>query len=355
MNITDIISARAIALNRTEVASNAIPFLGASLFPNRKKLGLDLKWIKVHKGLNAVLAPSNFDAIPILRTREGFAMEHTEMPFFRESMHVKEKDMMEIARVQEADSPYIMDILNDIYDDTNRLIEAAEISAEAMRMQLLAGTSGVPKITIGTKDNTLYTYNYDPDSTYVANNYTALSGSSTWDNSSTATPLDDIRTAVNKLRNKGYNPRFVLMTTTTFNYLVSSTQIKNAIIAQSGITIDYVGDEVVRDIFERRTGLTILIYDKQYVNYAGATTNFYPDDQITIISDGPCGMTYWGTTPEERTLMSDPTVDVALYDGRIACAVKTEAGPPVKVLTTVSQICLPSYEGMDGTYIIKVK
>lgn len=356
MRITDILNARAIAVNRTEVASNAIPYLGTSFFPNRKKIGLDLSWIKVHKGLNAVLAPTNFDAIPILRTREGFKMENTEMPFFRESMHIKEKDMMEIARVQEANSPYIMDVLASVYDDTNKLLEAAEISAEAMRMQLLATTAGTPKIVIGTKDNTLYSYNYDPDGSYASNHYLDVTTTATnkWSAPTTAKPLDDIRVGTNFLRSIGYNPRYVLMNTKTFNYLVACDQIKNAIIAQSGFTIDYVSDDVARDIFEKRTGLTILIYDKQYVNYAGSTVGFYPDDQVTIISDGQLGETWYGSTPEERTLLGDPTVDVSLYDGRIACAVKTEAGPPVKVLTSVSQICLPSYEGMDGTFVIKV-
>lgn len=354
MKITDILNARAIAVNRTEVASNQIPFLGAGLFPNRKKIGLDLSWIKVHKGLNAVLAPTNFDAIPILRTREGFKMEKTEMPFFRESMHIKEKDMMEIARVQDAGDPYVLDILNGIYDDTNRLLDAAEISAEAMRMQLLATTSGKPSIVIGAKDNTLYNYDYDPDGSYAANHYTALAGNRKWTAPTTAKPLDDIRTAVNYLKGIGERPRYILMTSKTFGYLVDCDQIKNAIASLAGITLTYIDDETVKEVFERRTGLQILIYDKQYVNYAGSTVNFYPDDQVTIISEGQCGTTFWGTTPEERTLMGDPTVDVALYDGRIACTVKTEAGPPVKILTTVSQICLPSYEGMDGTFVIKV-
>ena len=355
MKITDILNARAIAVNRTEVASNQIPYLGTGFFPNRKKLGLDLSWIKVHKGLNAVLAPTNFDAIPILRTREGFKMENTEMPFFRESMHVKEKDMMEIARVQDANAPYVMDILNNIYDDTNRLLDAAEISAEVMRMQLLATTAGKPSIVIGAKDNTLYNYDYDPTGAYAATHYLALTNPATWDQASTAKPLDNIRTAVNYLRGIGERPRYVLMTTKTFGYLVACDQIKNAIASLAGITLTYISDDAVRDAFERLTGLRILIYDKQYVNYAGVTTNFYPDDQVTIISEGQLGETWYGTTPEERTLMSDPCVDVSLYDGRIACAVKTEAGPPVKVLTTVSQICLPSYEGMDGTFVIKVK
>ena len=46
MNIRDVYNAKAIALVQTEVASNRIPYLGEGLVPAKKKLGLDLIWIK---------------------------------------------------------------------------------------------------------------------------------------------------------------------------------------------------------------------------------------------------------------------------------------------------------------------
>ena len=51
MNIRDVYSAKAIALVQKESASNKVAYLGAGLFPARKKMGLDLKWIKTSKGL----------------------------------------------------------------------------------------------------------------------------------------------------------------------------------------------------------------------------------------------------------------------------------------------------------------
>lgn len=355
MRISDIFSAATVAANRTEVESNKIPFLGESFFPNRKKVGLDLKWIKTHKGLNAILAPSNFDAIPVIRNREGFKIESTQMIFFRESMHVKEEDMMEMARIQDSNDPYIASVLDDIYDDTNTLIDAADIAAEAMRMQLLATASGTPQISIGTKDNTIYTYNYDPDGTYAATHYVALSGNAQWKaaNAATAKPLTDINTGVQYLRSIGANPKYALMNSVTFNALADITQIANALVTISGTAVSYIDNDAVRDVFVRKTGLTPLIYDKQYLNYAGQATKFYPDDQVTIIGDEQLGYLWRGTTPEERTLMGDPSVNVSVLDRGVAVAVKTEAGPPVRIITSVSQLALPSYEGMDSTYVIK--
>ena len=52
------------------------------------------------------------------------------MVFFRESMVVKEEDMMKLLMVQDSNSPYLAEVLTSIYDDTSKLLDAAEIAAE---------------------------------------------------------------------------------------------------------------------------------------------------------------------------------------------------------------------------------
>lgn len=81
MNISDVFSAAAIAVQQTEAASNRMAYLGEGFFPAKKKMGLDLKWIKSHKGLPVSLAPSNFDAKSTLRSREGIKVDETQMAF----------------------------------------------------------------------------------------------------------------------------------------------------------------------------------------------------------------------------------------------------------------------------------
>jgi hypothetical protein len=58
-------------------------------------------------------------------------------------------------------------------------------------------------------------------------------------------------------------------------------------------------------------------------------------------------------TPEERTLMSKPGADVTVVDGGVAVSI-TVTEDPVQTKTTVSEICLPSFERMDETYTLKV-
>ena len=81
---------------------------------------------------------------------------------------------------------------------------------------------------------------------------------------------------------------------------------------------------------------------------------FYPDDKVTLLPVGKLGNTWFGTTPEERTAGQVSDVDVTMYGTGIAVAVKTEYGPPAITSVTASMITLPSYEGMDSTFVIEV-
>lgn len=99
MLVNEVVNSQSIALSATNDASNDIPYLGLQWFPERKKSGLDLSWIKTHKGLPVTLAPSNFDALPTIRAREGLKKEKTQMAFFREQMIVTEEDAQEIDRI----------------------------------------------------------------------------------------------------------------------------------------------------------------------------------------------------------------------------------------------------------------
>ena len=91
MNLRDFFTAAAIAANWTEASAGQTPYLGAGLFPARKKAGLDLTWLKGSKGLPVSLSPSPFDAKAPLRSRIGFEKLEAEMPFFREGFRLTEQ------------------------------------------------------------------------------------------------------------------------------------------------------------------------------------------------------------------------------------------------------------------------
>lgn len=352
MNLTDVYNAKAIALQQTEVASNRIPYFGEGLFPDKKKQGLDLKHIQTHKGLPVSLAPSNFDAKSTLRSREGIKMTETQMAFFRESMLVKEEDEQEIMRVQETSDPYLTEVLNHIYDDTNTLVDGARVVPERMRMQLLAPTTdGSPRILF-EHNGVQYSYNYDPDGTYKANNYTAMTTSTDkWSDATNSDPLDDVMTAQDAVEAEtGTRPSILLMSKKTMGYLKKNEKIRSAILAQNTTANILMTDARVKELFSTELGITIVVYTKQYKDEAGTAHKFYPDDYVTLLPSGALGNTWYGTTPEER---ASAKLDVSIVDAGIAVTVTTTSDP-VNTKTTVSEIVLPSYERMSETYVIKV-
>lgn len=354
MKITELFNSAAIAAQYTEVASNQIPYLGAGLFPARKKMGLDLKWIKGNKGLPVSLAPANFDAKSVLRGRVGISVENTQMAFFRESMLVKEEDEQEIMRAQDSNDPYAEQVIRNIYDDANTLVSGADVVPERMRMQLLAPVDdGSPRIVIA-HDGVQYAYNYDPDGSYQANNYAALTGTDMWSDHANSDPLADIQAAQDAVETEtGSRPTIILMSAATMNHLKQNAKIRSAILAQNVTANVFMTNARVSQLFDTELGLTIIVYTKMFKDEAGVAQKFYPDGYVTLLPEGALGGTWYGTTPEERTLMGNPNANVSIVNTGVAIAV-TVTNDPVNTKTTVSEIVLPSYERMNETYVIKV-
>ena len=59
-SIFEMITSQALATYYETLESNKIPLIGEGLFPNDKKMGLKLDWIKGHENLPIILAPSAF-------------------------------------------------------------------------------------------------------------------------------------------------------------------------------------------------------------------------------------------------------------------------------------------------------
>lgn len=353
MLINEVLNSKAIALTTTEEASNQIPYLGLNWFPERKKQGLDLSWIKTHKGLPVSLAPSNFDTIPTLRAREGLSKEKTQMAFFREGMEVGEEEMLEIERISSTDDPYLKSALSSVYDDTNNLVSGAEVVPERMRMSLLATEAGHPVITIES-DGVQYAYDYDKDGSYAKDHYAKLEDTSMWSDTVNSKPLTDLNNARKKLQKKGKIAKYVLMNTNTFQYLLENAQIRNSILAQNLTATIEVDDDTVNSVVQKRTKLTIVLYDKMYMDEAKKEHYFYPDNKVTLLPEGKLGSTWFGTTPDERTARQVADVDVTTYGTGITVATKVEYGPPMKMSVFASEVVLPSYENMDSTFVLEV-
>ena len=352
INFLKLVKPAAIAANWTEAQTNADPYLGESLFPRRQKAGLDLSWVKGHKGLPVTLMPSAFDAKATFRDRVGVAKLETEMPFFREGFKIKEKDRQNVLRAIDTNDPYIREILARVFDDAADLLEGARVVAERERMQLLFAVNG--DVGISIKANGVdYTYNYDPDGSWKSTNYFALVNNK-WTDKTNSDPLADIQTGKDAVENKGGKTRMIAMNSNTFRTLRGNASIMKKFITTSGVNVANVSDSDIAQVLKDSLELDgIVIYNKKYRDESKVTKQFVPDAYVALLPDGALGNTYLGTTPEEADLRSAGIADVQIVDTGVALTQIVDAHP-VNVNTFASEIVLPSYERMDEVALLKV-
>lgn len=353
MDFKALITPAAVAANWTEVASNRVPYLGTGLFGAKKKAGLDLSWIKGNRGLPISLMPSTFDAKATFRDRIDVSKTETEMPFFREGFKIKEKDRQELLRVQDSNDPYAIAVIDRVFDDANELIDAADVVPERMRMQLLFAKDG--NVGIAIKANGVdYTYNYDQNSEWKTNNYTALTGADLWTAPSTADPFAAFKSAKDGiLARTGSEVVYAIMNSATFNMMAKTEAIKNRYMSTNGLTLGYLTDDEVKAAVKSTSGLDIVVYDKMYRDENKVAHKFVPDGYVALVPAGELGSTWYGTTPEEADLMGSGKAEVAIVNTGVAITRIIEEHP-VNINTFASEIVLPSYERMDEVALIKV-
>lgn len=353
-DFTEFFTPRAIAEYWESAYSNQLPYLGSAFFNTRQKAGLDLKWIKGSKGIGVSLMPSAFDAKAKFRDHAGFSVTETEMPFFREGYLVKEKDRQELMRIQDSSDPYGREIIARIYDDAANLIEGARIVPERMIWMLLAPDNGNCKISIAA-NGCDYTYNYDKNGTWKSSNYTAITtADDKWSAATTADPIADLmKVKQTALGRNGTQLTTAIMSEKTFGYLLKSSTIKSAILAQNSTANVIVTTNVVKNLVSVLLGVNIITYSKQYQDESKNTKAYYPDDYVTLVPTGNLGTVWRGITPEEADLRGGRNADVSIVDNGIALT-RIINPHPVNVELYASEIVLPSFERMDDVYVMKV-
>ncbi len=353
MDLREVFTPAAVAANWTEVASNQIPYLGATLFPARKKAGLDLAWFKGSRGLPVSLMPSAFDAKATFRDRIGFDKLETEMPFFREGFKIKERDRQEMLRVSESSDPYAQEVVARVFDDARDLIDGANVVPERMIMQLLFPEDGNCGIAIKA-NGADYTYNYDSDGVWKTSNYTALTSDDLWTAPTTADPFAAFKTVKDAIRSKtGDELTIAIMNTYTFNLMAATDAVKNRYLTTNGLSLGYLTDNEVKAVVEGTSGLQVAVYDKQYKDEGGVAHSFVPDGYVCLVPAGNLGNTWYGTTPEEADLRDVSNAEVSIVNTGVAITREIQAHP-VNINTFASEIVLPSFERMDSVGVIKV-
>lgn len=342
MTIYDLIISSEITSYWELLQQDREPYLGEELFPNDKKLGLTLKWLKGSNGLPVVLKASAFDVQAIPRPRIGFEKLSADMPFFKESKYIDEELRQELNKVIESgNQAYIDAIVNRIFADEVELLEGASAQRERMRMMML--TTG----TISMKGNgQVYEYDYGVDKSHK------VTVTKSWSDPS-ATILDDIRTGITKIvDDTGVTVERAVCSSKVFGCIRANTEIKKSIYVMTD-GVGFVSDAKVKQFIKDELGIDIVVYDKRYKDEEKAVQRYVPEDVFVMFPTGKLGNTWFGTTPEESDLMSSNVANVSITDTGVAVTTMTVADP-VTVETKVTMICLPDFPTADQVYILDV-
>lgn len=313
--------------------------LGDELFPSQQKLGLNLDWIKGASGLPVVLKPSAYDVVALKRDRIGFEEVRTKMPFFKESVMVDEELRQNLNMVVESGNQAYIDMINNrIFDDEMGLLRGARAQRERMRMSLLT-TGG---ITISANGQ-----NYDYD--YGLAQYQQKT--SDWTDPD-ADVITDIRTWQDAIEEKtGTRPTRAVCRQQVMAYLYKNNLIRNAIWGNDSTAP--TSREKVRQYIKAETNLTIVEYEKQFIDEAGQTKKYIPADTFVMFPEGSLGTGWFGTTPEQSDLMTGSAANVTITDVGVAVTTMKKYDP-VNVDTKVSMIYLPSFERIPEILIASV-
>lgn len=342
MTIFDLVQAPELVAYWETMTQDRPPYLGEELFPNNKKRGLDLKWIKGSKGLPVVLNPSAFDTKAIPRDRIGFDKVSAQMPFFKESLYIDEELRQELNIVIETgNQAYIDSVVNRVFDDEMALLEGAAAQRERMRMQVL--TTGAIAITANGED---LQYDYNLPESHKGTVATS------WSNAS-ADIVEDIRTRLDLIEDEtGVRPKRGLCSRKTWNYIMKNDAIKKAVF----VLTDGVGvmtDSRLTSYLQETLDIEIVVYTKRFMDENKQAKAFVPDDLLVLFPEGTLGNTWFGTTPEESDLMTSNAANVSITDTGVAVTV-TQHTDPVNAETKVTMVCLPSFEAADQVYILDI-
>lgn len=339
MTIFDLLQSTELTAYWEELTQDEAPYPCEELFPDDKKRGLSLKWIKGSKGLPVVLKTSAFDVHAIPRARIGFDKLTAEMPFFKESTYIDEELRQELNIVLETgNQAYIDSVMNRIFDDEVALLRGAKAARERMRMMAL--TTGVISMTANGQ-----AFTFDYGVTHKGN--AAVS----WSDHANSDPIEDIRVAKEKIKDEtGAVITRAMCDGKTWRNIRNNEKIKKAIFVLTN-GVGAISDAKLRTFIKDELELDVVVNDKRYKDENENALKFMPSDTFVMFPDGDLGKTWFGTTPAESDLMSSSVANVSITDTGVAVTT-VEKADPVQVETIVSMICLPSFEMADQVYIL---
>lgn len=326
--------------------------LDEALFPDEKQLGLEIEQAEGSDTKVKVLKVSQFDVSAKKRALSAkIDVNKYEMPFFKESIGINEKQRREIIQAQQSANQNLIEFLiSKVFDNYANLVDGAACQMKRMRAQVIQNGA----INITTDDGDIIV-----DYGIPANHKEVLLESAKWNNPA-ADIIGDILRWQSIFTSEGKTkPTRLIMTERTFNStIVINTAIKRDL---SNRIVDVTEQEsliITQNEFltylKNRFGISVAFVNGTFINEADQEVNYYEDGKISFIQEGTLGKSTYSYTPEEYDkAFGTSKLDTSVVG--VGTAITTMVNEdPVTVDTKVSMIGMPKLNNVKGIFLATV-
>lgn len=310
-------------------ARTVIPMLGESLFPERKIQDIEFDMILGNGGLPVTAQVHALDTQTQLASREAIEKGVASLALIKRQIKITEKELIKIQNPRtDAELAFV---LSQLYNDSEKMVEAIKVRVEAMRMEALS--TGKIKIE---ENNIKVTIDYGVPTTNKK--------SYNWSNTSTSTPLVDLEELATAVEtSSGSRPSRMLTSRKIQTALCNNVSIRKALYGANYEKVATLAD--LNALFIQLELPTMVTYEGKYKveGAKGYTTNrYFPENIISMFGDSTLGETIYGLTAEEVKLIGDGKMEDASMVGNIFVGTYTSIDP-VGEFTKAAATALPSF------------
>lgn len=313
-------------------------YVGPGLFPELTTSELSFEYFKDANRLPVQATVQAFGAETPIASREGIEKVSGSVLKIARKINLDERAMLALRREGLGDKDMVK---NFIFNDLDNLISSVRDRQEAMRIEAI--TTG----TIVLAENGLQmTVDYGMPNDHKS----TLMSTAKWDAPTTATPISDIQTWVQKIvDDTGAAPTRALTSSKVVANLAKNTGVRQMVYGDQGGSRPVTLAEI-NNLLAGMGLPEIATYDaktrKETVSTGALTTSrFLPEGAFVLLPYDALGNTLVGPTAE--SLMSIG-VDVSELAG-IWAEVYQEKDPPV-IWSKVAMVTIPTFPGVNEVF-----
>lgn len=306
-----------------------IPMLGESLFPERKIQDIEFDMILGTGGLPVSAEVHAYDTKTQLASREAIEKGVASLALIKRQIKIAEKEIIKIQNPRT--DVELAFVLSQLYNDSEKMVEAVKVRVEAMRMELLS----TGKIAIN-ENGVKVTLDYSIPS--------ANKKPFNWSDPATSKPLDDLTTLADAVEEtSGSRPTRALTSRKIARAICNNDSIRaaiNGVNSDKIVTLAQLNELLIQSELPQ-----IVTYEGKYKSEAAkgyTTKRYFPENVISMFGADTLGETIYGLTAEEVKLIGDGKMEDASMVGKIFVGTYTSIDP-VGEFTKAAATALPSF------------